>query len=101
MDRAHVLPDPGYPVRCPVTISSCLLTYCRIDNQSLYMVVLIELDLQAKTDAVEEPLNAIVRVPFEAPLILLGHKQTFWCRIVLWDHVSPRQAHKRNASRHT
>jgi len=33
-------------------------------------------------------------------LVLLGHKRTFWCRIVLWDHASPRQAHKRNASRH-
>jgi predicted amidohydrolase YtcJ len=33
-------------------------------------------------------------------LVLLGHKKTFWCRIVLWDHASPRQAHKRNASRH-
>jgi hypothetical protein len=26
-------------------------------------------------------------------------KATFSCRIVLWDHASPRQAHKRNASR--
>src|SRR5215469_4374451 len=33
-------------------------------------------------------------------LVLLGHKRTFSCRIVLWDHVSPRQAHKRDASRH-
>ncbi|HXX13459.1 MAG TPA: triple tyrosine motif-containing protein, partial [Candidatus Eremiobacteraceae bacterium] len=33
-------------------------------------------------------------------LVLLGHKRTFWCRIVLWDHAYPRQAHKRNASRH-
>jgi DHA2 family multidrug resistance protein len=33
-------------------------------------------------------------------LILLGHKRTFCCRIVLWDHASPRQAHKRDASRH-
>jgi hypothetical protein len=33
-------------------------------------------------------------------LVLLGHKRTFWCRIVLWDHASPRQAHKRDASRH-
>jgi len=33
-------------------------------------------------------------------LILLGHKRTFWCRIVLWGHAYPRQAHKRNASRH-
>jgi len=27
-------------------------------------------------------------------------KGTFQCRIVLWGHVSPRQAHKRDASRH-
>ena len=33
-------------------------------------------------------------------LVLLGHKRTFWCRIVLWDHASLRQAHKRSASRH-
>jgi hypothetical protein len=33
-------------------------------------------------------------------LVLLGHKRTFSCRIVLWDHAFPRQAHKRNASRH-
>jgi predicted esterase len=33
-------------------------------------------------------------------LILLGHKRTFSCRIVLWDHGSLRQAHKRDASRH-
>ena len=33
-------------------------------------------------------------------LVLLGHKTTFWCRIVLWEHASPRQAHKRSASRH-
>jgi len=26
--------------------------------------------------------------------------KTLWCRIVLWDHAFPRQAHKRNASRH-
>jgi hypothetical protein len=32
-------------------------------------------------------------------LVLLGHKRTFRCRIVLWDHASPRQAHKKNASR--
>jgi hypothetical protein len=35
-----------------------------------------------------------------AVLVLLGHKRTLSCRIVLWDHASPRQAHKRNASRH-
>jgi hypothetical protein len=34
-------------------------------------------------------------------LILLGHKITFWYKLVLWDHASPRQAHKRSASRHT
>ena len=33
-------------------------------------------------------------------LVLLGHKRTFWCKLVLWDHASPRQAHKRDASRH-
>jgi CubicO group peptidase (beta-lactamase class C family) len=33
-------------------------------------------------------------------LVLLGHKRTFCCRIVLWDHASRRQAHKRDASRH-
>jgi hypothetical protein len=27
-------------------------------------------------------------------------KRTLSCRIVLWDHASLRQAHKRNASRH-
>ena len=35
-----------------------------------------------------------------AVLVLLDHKRTLSCRIVLWDHASPRQAHKRNASRH-
>jgi hypothetical protein len=34
-------------------------------------------------------------------LVLLGHKRTNWCKLVLWDHASPRQAHKRSASRHT
>src|SRR4051794_11484691 len=34
-------------------------------------------------------------------LVLLGHKTTFSCRIVLWDHTSPRQAHRRDASRRT
>src|ERR1700688_2748460 len=33
-------------------------------------------------------------------LVLLGQKITFWCKLVLWDHASPRQAHKRSASRH-
>jgi hypothetical protein len=33
-------------------------------------------------------------------LVLLGHKRTNWCRIVWWDHASPRQAHKKDASRH-
>ena len=33
-------------------------------------------------------------------LVLLGHKRTFWCIIVLWGHAYPCQAHKRNASRH-
>jgi pimeloyl-ACP methyl ester carboxylesterase len=33
-------------------------------------------------------------------LVLLGHKRTFWCKLVLWDHAFPRQAHKRSASRH-
>src|ERR1700686_262830 len=33
-------------------------------------------------------------------LILLGHKRTFWYRLVLWDHAILRQAHKRSASRH-
>jgi hypothetical protein len=33
-------------------------------------------------------------------LVLLCHKQTLWRRIVLWDHASPRQAHRRSASRH-
>src|SRR5215472_16055690 len=43
---------------------------------------------------------ATARNLIDRALILLGHKRTFSCRIVLWDHVSPRQAHKRNASRH-
>jgi hypothetical protein len=33
-------------------------------------------------------------------LVLLGHKRTFSCRIVSWDRTSPRQAHRRDASRH-
>jgi hypothetical protein len=33
-------------------------------------------------------------------LVLLGHKITFSCKIVLWDYASPRQAHKRDVSRH-
>jgi len=36
-----------------------------------------------------------------AVLVLLCYKKTIWCRIVLWDHASPRQAHRRSASRHT
>ena len=41
-------------------------------------------------------LNKIMRL-----LVLLGHKRTFRCRIVLWEHASPRQARKRSVSRHT
>ena len=33
-------------------------------------------------------------------LVLLCYKKTNWCRIVLWVHASPRQAHNRNALRH-
>ncbi len=33
-------------------------------------------------------------------LVLLCYKQTFSCRIVLWDHASLRQAHNRFALRH-
>ena len=38
---------------------------------------------------------------YDLLIVLLGHKITFSCRIVLWDHASPRQAHRRSASRHT
>ena len=41
-----------------------------------------------------------LRLDLRDLLVLLGHKRTFWCRIVLWDHASLRQAHKRSASRH-
>ena len=38
---------------------------------------------------------------FPQPASTTGSQnKTFWCRIVLWDHASLRQAHKRNASRH-
>jgi hypothetical protein len=46
--------------------------------------------------AVARPKRDII----DGLLVLLGHKRTLSCRIVLWDHASPRQAHKRNASRH-
>ena len=36
-------------------------------NQSLYKVARIELGLEAKLDAVERPLNAIVHIPDESP----------------------------------
>jgi SEFIR domain len=37
-------------------------------NQSLYKVARIELGLEAKADAVEQPLNALVQVPDRAPM---------------------------------
>jgi TIR domain/NACHT domain len=36
-------------------------------NQSLYKVARLELDLTNKTDAVEQPLNAVVQVPDRSP----------------------------------
>ena len=38
---------------------------------------------------------------FSNLLVLLCYKVTIWCRIVLWDPACRRQAHSRNALRHT
>ena len=41
-------------------------------NQSLYKIARVELDLESKADAVEQPLNAIVQIPHRAPVPVLA-----------------------------
>lgn len=70
-------PDPKPPTNLDQRHRRQLLKQMRLDwiegvlNQSLYKVARLELGLINKTDAVEQPLNAVVQVPDRSPTPIL------------------------------
>src|SRR5580658_3650735 len=69
-----------------------------------WAIVFLTLPQLIRLSAIGIHVNQWLRASRQRPngsrIVLLGHKRTFCCRIVLWEHASPRQAHRKDASRH-